>query len=179
MKKNNRSAVCFAALVLACVCLVGGFSAFATGGDAGDPLVTLSYLTKVFTPELMKKVDEKVAVNEQALIGKINQAIDDYSNEMKEALSSGGNESASYGVLAMTAGQNINIVAGSEVLLRSGKVNVTAGSDPALLNATDGSTLNLSGTLSMNHLYVAPLEGVVLTAAVDSVVLIRGQYILI
>ena len=92
--RTNRFAVGFGAIVLACVCVVGGLSAAATGGDQNDPLVTLSYLTQVVTPELMQKVDEQVAANEQALAGKLDEAINEYSEEMKQVLSQGGGESS-------------------------------------------------------------------------------------
>ncbi len=179
MKKTNRSAVAFGALVLACVCLVGGYTALATGGDQSDPLVTLSYLTKVVTPQLTEKVNQQVAANEQALTQKLDQAITNYSNEMKQILSQGTGESASFSVVAVNNGQNINILPGSEVLLRTGKVKIAAGASPALLNATDGKTLEQGKNITANNLYVVPLEGVVLTAIADSVLMIRGQFVVV
>ena len=85
MKRPNRIAAAFGAIILASVTLVGAFSAAATGGDQTDPLITLSYLTQVVKPELMSKVDDQVAANEQELLNKVNSAIDGYTKEMESA----------------------------------------------------------------------------------------------
>lgn len=176
MRKTNRFAVGFGSLVLVCVCLVGGISAAATGGDQEDPLVTLSYLTKVVTPELMQKVDEQVAANEKALTEKLDKAIDEYSEQMKQVLSQGSGESSAYAAVSLKAGQSIRIEAGGELLLSSGAVKVSSGTSPALLDATDGGSLSSGGSLKGNHLYVVSADGCVVAASSDSVLMVRGLY---
>ncbi len=174
--RTNRFAVGFGAIVLACVCVVGGLSAAATGGDQNDPLVTLSYLTQVVTPELMQKVDEQVAANEQALAGKLDAAINEYSEEMKQVLSQGGGESSSYVPVVLEAGQSMMVEAGSELLMRSGTVKIASGTFPVLVNATSGNSLDVGEGLNNNNLYVAPMEGVVVTAFETSVIMVHGMY---
>lgn len=176
MKKPDRITAVFGVIVLTAVVVVGAFSASAAGGDQDDPLVTLSYLTQVVTPELMEKVDEQVATNEQALTDKLNAAIDGYSEQMEQTLALGIGESASYIPVSLSAGQTLCPAAGSELLLRSGEVKVSAGTSPVLLDATGGSSLETGGTLNTNHLYAAPLEGVKLTASSAAVLLVRGAY---
>ena len=91
MQRKNRAAA-VAAVCLAAVCAGGAVSAAAASpGSQSDPLVTLSYLTETVTPSLLSKVDETVAANEQALVDKLNRAIDSYSKQMEELLSQGGN----------------------------------------------------------------------------------------
>ena len=176
MKKPDRITAAFGAIVLTAVVVVGAFSASAAGGDQSDPLVTLSYLTQVVTPELMEKVDEQVAANEQALTDKINTAIDEYSKQMEQALGQGTGGSAAYVSVTLSAGQALYPAAGSELLLRSGGAKVSAGTPPVLLDTTGGSSLDIGGALKANHLYVAPLDGVKLTASSATVFLVRGAY---
>lgn len=176
MKKPDRITAAFGAIVLACVLVVGAFSASASGGGQQDPLITLSYLTQVVTPELLKIVDEQVAANEQALTDRINTAIDTYSAEMEQALGQSGVQSSAFATVYLSAGQSLLPQAGSEVLLRSGSAVVFAGAAPILLDATAGTSLEIGGALSANHLYVVPLEASGIAAVSDSVLLVRGAY---
>lgn len=176
MKRQNRFAAAFGAIVLASVALVGAFSASATGGEQTDPLITLSYLTQVVKPELMNKVDEQVAVNEQALLDKVNSAIDGYTEEMEQALGGSVGGNASYAAVTLTKDALLCPEAGAEVLLRSGSSKVAAGSAPVMLDATSGATVSIGGVLQVNHLYVVPLDGAVISASTDCTLLVRGNY---
>ena len=175
-KRPDRIAAAFGAIVLASVTLVGAFSASATGGEQTDPLITLGYLTQVVTPELMAKVDEQVAANEQALLDKVDAAIEGYASEMEQALGGSVGGSAAYVAVTLTAENLFCPEAGSEVLLRSGTAKVAAGTAPVLLNATSGAAVSIGGALQANHLYVVPLEGAVISASTDCTLLVRGNY---
>lgn len=179
MKRPNRFAALFGAIVLVSVTLIGAFSASATGGDQSDPLITLSYLTKVLKPELLGKVDEKVTANEQALLGKVQAAIDGYTKEMEGALGGTGGSGAVYTVVTLQKNKLLCPSGGTEVLLRTGSANVAAGSAPVLLDATSGATVSIGGVLQANHLYVVPLEGAVIAATTDCTLLVRGSYVIV
>lgn len=176
MKRPDRITAAFGAIVLTAVVVVGAFSASAAGGDETDPLVTLSYLTQVVTPELLKKVDEQVAANEQALTDKLNAAIDEYSKKLEQTPSQETGAGAVYAAVTLSAGQTLYPAAGSELLLRSGEAKVSAGADPILLDATAGSSLSVGGSLTANHLYVAPLDGAGIAASSACVFLVCGAY---
>lgn len=179
MKRPERITAVFGAIVLASVALVGAFSASAVGGDQTDPLITLSYLTQVVTPELLNKVDEQVAANEQALIGKVDAAIADYTAKMEQTLGGTGGGNASYTLVTVASGEVLCPGAGSEVLLRTGTAKAVSGTAPLLLDSTSGSTLGIGGTVQANHLYVVPLEGTVVSAATDCTFLVRGSYVVV
>lgn len=176
MRKPDRITAAFGAIVLTAVVAVGAFSASAAGGDQTDPLVTLSYLTQVVTPELLGKVDEQVAANEKALTDKLNAAIDEYSKQMEQVLGQGGSGSAAYVSVSLPAGKTLCPDAGSELLLCSGSGKVAAGSTPVLLDATSGASLTVGGSLTASHLYVVSSEGAGVTAVSASVLLVRGAY---
>lgn len=179
MKRPDRIAAFFGAAVLASVVIVSAFSVSAEGGDKKDPLITLSYLTQVVTPQLEEMVDKQVEANEEALNEKLNDAIDDYVEQMEDVLAESAGESSSYTFVTLAAGETMVPEAGSELLLRSGSVSVSSGSSPALIDATAGSNLEVGGGMKSNHLYVAPLEGATVTASVESVVMVRGAYTIV
>lgn len=176
MKKTNRITIGFGALVLVCVVTVAGFSAAATGGDQTDPLVTLSYLTQAFKPEVMAQVDTQVAANEAALRAQLDAAIEEYSKRMEQALNQGGGSSSSYIAVSLSAGQVLIPQAGSELLLCSGTAKLAADSAAALFDTTAGSSLNPGGALKANHLYVTAQSGTGVIASANSVLLVRGEY---
>lgn len=178
MKQMNRATVAFGAVVLAAVCVVGGISAAATGGDQEDPLVTLSYLTQVFTSEIMDEVDKQVAASEKDLTDRLDQAIEEYSAQMEQALGESGGESASFAVVTVPAGRAVTPAAGGEVLLRSGSASAVSGTDPILIDSTAGSIVSVNGALAANHLYVCPLEGAWIYCTSECTFLIRGSYTL-
>ncbi len=117
-----------------------------------------------------------MTANEQELTDKLDADIDDYVKQMEQALEQGTGTSASYVPVSLAAGQTLQLAAGSEVLLRSGEVKVASGTSPVLLDATTGSSLEVGGSPTVNHLYVAPLDGVQLSAASAAVLLVRGTY---
>ena len=179
MKRSNRITAVIGAIILVSVTLIGAFSVSATGGDQTDPLITLSYLTQVVKPELMTKVDEKVAANEQALLGKVDAAIGDYSKKMEEALGGTGGDGAAYTVVSLSKDELLCPNAGVEILLRTGTAVISAGSVPVMLDATSGVTVGIGGALQANHLYVVPLEGAVISATEDCTLLVRGEYVVV
>ena len=45
-----------------------------------------------------------------------------------------------------------------------------------MLDATSGATVSIGGVLQVNHLYVVPLDGAVISASTDCTLLVRGNY---
>lgn len=179
MKRPNRIAAAFGAIILASVTLVGAFSASATGGDQSDPLITLSYLTQVIKPELLNKVDKQVAANEKALMDKVNSAIDGYSKEMEDALGGTSGDGAVYTAVKLSKDELLCPGAGVEIMLRTGTATAVSGLVPIVLDATSGATVGIGGALVPNHLYVVPLEGSVIAAKTDCTLLVRGSYVIV
>ena len=64
MKKKHK--ILLAAVGLTAV--VTAAAAAGTAGSSGDPLVTLSYLTGVFQPQVMEEVDQAVAGIERVVL---------------------------------------------------------------------------------------------------------------
>lgn len=175
---NKKRLRVLAAVLAAALCLAG--VAAASGGTAQDPLITLSYLQQTFLPDVLKQVDQKAADKADELEAALNEAIDGYSDEMEQALASGGGTgtaNANYTVVTLSEEQVLDLEIGAEVMLRVGSASCGASSSPGLIDCTDGTTLNDGGALKTNHLYMATIEDRWVTAESGTVkVLARGGY---
>lgn len=155
MKKNKtvRTALCviLAAAVLTAFAAMAGSGA----GSQTDPLVSLSYLTDTFTPQIMEKVD--------SLLEERNAALNE---ELRQPAAGDG----AYAVVTLSAGQALRGEAGCEVLLRSGDARCAG----ELADATSGGVL-AGGGLTANHLYLMP-DSRSITTADGATLLARGSY---
>ena len=61
----KKRVILITACLLASVLMVTALAA----GDAGDPLISLSYLTEVFTKQVDQKVEEKLDVSDTTILG--------------------------------------------------------------------------------------------------------------
>lgn len=171
MKKHDHKWIIrIASFALAGTCLCG--AAMAAGGKS-DPLITLSYLTKTATPEILEQVEEQSKERQTKLLEKFSAAIDEYKGELNQ--SSG--TSAAYTVVTLGNGQKLKLGVGGEVMLRVGSASVAADSSPALIDVTTGGSLSSGGKLEANHLYMATIADRTVTATAETVkVLVRGAY---
>lgn len=143
----KRPILTAAAVIAALALTVGAVTVLATQGDKDDPLVTLSYLQKVVTPELEKKVDEAVKANSEELAKQLDIAITSYETRVDEKLAQAG---AVFQSKELATGGSYTTDAGRELLLVSG--NATAVGD--LVDTTAGGTVSDGGKLTVGHLYV-------------------------
>ena len=166
MKKKGTWKIRLAAFCLAGTCLAAGAVALAAG-DQSDPLVTLSYLTEKFLPDLEKSTQEKADAKSAELTKQFEQL----------AGQSGTGGSASYQVVTLSAGQRMNLGLGAEVMLRVGSATAGAAVNPALVDTTTGGNLNSGGALVQNHLYMATMTDHYITAGSGTVkVMVRGSF---
>lgn len=151
----------------------------AAAGTQTDPVVTLSYLTDVNTPAVLKQVDTKLDEREQALVDKLNDTVNQFEKDMQEQSGSENNTSvpsAVFSVITVKSGQKLLGGEGCEFLLRGGSATCVSASAPGLIDSTDGSTLPGGAAVQLNHLYMATAEGRGFLAASDLTVLVRGSY---
>lgn len=156
------------ALAGLCTCALVTVAYAATAGTASDPLITLSYLTDKFTPQVQTMVDEAVAANQSELEAALDAIVDSYT---------GSGESDSFQVVTLSKGQTLTGDVGCELLLRVGTATCVADSTPGLIDTTTGGTLSNGGSLVTNHLYMVTISTRSITATSATVkVLVRGPY---
>ena len=156
--------------ILVLLVLAGVLSMTATlaaePGSSKDPLVTLSYLNETFMDSILKKVDQKITERNS----QIAQQLGGQAGAASDA-------AASFTVVTMSKGQTLTGDIGCEVMLRVGTAVCVSPSSPGLIDETSAGTLNNSGALVQNHLYMMTIEGrgVIATAATTKL-LVRGSY---
>jgi len=155
------------ALSLAAVAVMGAVSALASQGSSSDPLVTLSYLTDVVTPQLLSQVDTAVAENEQSLVSKINALVD--------SADAGGTQ-GTFSVVSLSSGQVLTPEIGCELLLRIGSAYCSTSASPGLIDTTAGGTLNNGDSLTANHLYLTTITGRSIHATSSVKIMVKGDY---
>ena len=150
-------------IVLAAVCavvvLTAAYAAAAAGSE-NDPLITLSYLRNIFTPEVQTMVDEAVDAGAAQNKADLDAAIQDWDAEVDQAVQDALNsqqkeEPASFEPVSMADGKTISVKAGCEIILRSGKPVCSVD----LIDQTDGTVLKAGDTLKVNHLYLTTEAG--------------------
>ena len=171
---KNKIAVSL--VVIAAIILVSGASILATAapGTQNDPFITLSYLTNIFRPSVMTEV----RATEQEMINRFESRI----SELEAQVSSGAtgqtgiSNADRFHVVTLTRGQRLSASVGTEIMLRIGTATA-AGSAPALVNYTTGTTLASGNSLTANHMHLVTIEGNGITATADTVrILVRGVY---
>lgn len=123
----------------------------ATAGSQNDPLITLSYLTERFQPQIEDAVSNAVAAREDALRQELTQAMQDWEQRLD-----GGQVSVSgtaFQTITLRPGQALVGQAGCEVVVREGQAQWTSASS-ALVDATTGAILEEGQALLANHLYL-------------------------
>ncbi|MEA5038795.1 MAG: hypothetical protein VB086_03040 [Clostridiaceae bacterium] len=95
--KSRKWNVWLAAVVLVTLAITGYFAIAAEYGSKDDPLVTLSYITEVLSPETMEKIDAALAEKQAAFdqqvndkVAAVNKALDEKLATYQAALNQGG-----------------------------------------------------------------------------------------
>ena len=183
MKKNHWVIRLAGLLLVSYTLLVVSVMAAGTAGSETDPLVTLSYLNDTFMTQMLGKVDEKLTARDKELLDKLNTQVQQDSRELAAqyggSVSTGGGSGTAdtFNVVTLSDGQTLYGDVGCEVMLRVGTAVCVAPSSPGFIDETTAGTLNNSGKLVQNHLYMMTIDerGVKATAATVKL-LVRGGY---
>jgi hypothetical protein len=168
--------------VVVAVAVISGVSILAATnlGTSSDPLVTLSYLTNKLKPQLMTEVQSAITAAETSLKAALDAKIDSFEADIEGKLSGSGSGSGgdvdTFTVVTLSKNQVVTCGIGAEIMLRVGTATA-AGSNPALVDSTAGSTVSAGGALTTNHMYLVTIQGNGLKATAATVkILIRGDY---
>lgn len=161
---------------------VSGAESGAAAGSADDPLVTLSYINKVFKPQLedsvLKAVDEKLKSFTPS-VSSSPPAASAPPVQNTYIMSEGA--SSSYVVLELTKGQRLRVREGClEFILRpgSGAVVISSFRTQGVADLTAGEELLNGENLPINHSLLIPRNdgrGISVTSVV-AYVMVRGDY---
>ena len=160
----------------------------AAAGSADDPLVTLSYINKVFKPQIDQSTekiitdklkDYKPAATTPAPTPTPTPTEPPVYNNNTYILSEGA--SVSYLVLELTKGQKLRVKSGSlELILRPGGVAsvISEYQTQGIADLTTGSELLNGKSVPVNHSLLIPRaddRGILITSVI-AYVMVRGDY---
>ena len=138
----------FAALLIAA--LFVGFAA-AAGGDAGDPLISLDYLTNTFAPAAEHAAQERL----DSAGASVYQAAETQWRAGVAAIeaAAGAERVRDWTEARLKQGDILSTLTGSQVLLLDGGASVRYDAG-AVVDATDGTVLASGGALVPRHRYL-------------------------
>ena len=180
-------------LLVAAAAIGLAYSTIAASGTEDDPLISLSYLNKVFLPQISSMIDQKLeggsssgspgqTVDEaqlQALVKEeVAKAVDNLDlPSAPSAASSGGD--VSYKAIQLFEGQTlVGADGGVEVLLRRGTFRCVDPVGDKITNVTKGSEAGDGNELTLQNLYLIPRSdgrGIVCVSS-EGWVMVRGGY---
>ena len=160
--KKNRWLLRAVVLVLLSGILTTSVSLAAEAGSSEAPLVTLSYLNGPRLDSLLARGAGTIAQRNSQLSGQTGV---------------GGTAADTFTVVTLSNGQTLTGGIGCEVMLRVGTAVCVSPSSPGLIDESSAATLNNSGALVTNHLYMMTIEGRGVKATAATVkLLVRGSY---
>lgn len=168
------------AAAAACVVFLVTVAYAATAGGQNDPLVTLGYLNNIFSAQVDSQVEQAVSGREDQLRQDLDQAIEDWDEQVRDAIGEGDSGETSnsvFQVVTLTRGQTLVGDVGCEVMLRIGSAVCVSSGSPGLIDVSAGSTLADGQALETNHLYMVTISTRSVQATSNTVrVLVRGPY---
>ncbi|MDO4563595.1 MAG: hypothetical protein Q4C12_07145 [Clostridia bacterium] len=94
-----------------------------------------------------------------------------------EGLISSSQESLTFTVVSLSAGQTVTCAQGCEIILRMGSANVFSTEKGGIADVTIGGDWPNGSAVPANHHLIVPLaDGRGITAATDCIVMIKGKY---
>ena len=174
MKKILR----FTMIAAAAVILLFAAAALAAGddpapGEQGDPLVTLSYLEKVYTDYISDLLRQDMEAQAQAIEEDLELRIAALEEASREARAV---SASTYQLVSLEAGQILSGDRGIELILRIGEASVTAQNSPGLVDTTASGSLEDGQRLEKNHLYMITIPGNGIRAEDHVLLIVRGAY---
>ena len=145
MKKRT----CFLLLIFAGILFLGAVSA--AGGDAGDPLISLSFLKNTFSSGIDRSVDGALEQSDQTLL---NDANTQWNKILAVAEANAGSEhTAVFQENRLKQNDILSGPTGLQVIVLAGSVK-TEFSSGSVVDVTAGAEISSGSTLSLNHRYL-------------------------
>ncbi len=173
MKKRKNISIIFFSMVLLTSFISVSQAEAPAPGSSTDPVITKSYFDQNTLSEA--KVKELVA-----------SAIAANTGGSQPSGSNGGTGTstpATMKVVQLQNGQTLHAGAGTEFIVRTGKVLAVSNDDNGIPDVTGGKDLPAGTEVAQNHLLIFPAEGRGIKPSpkntADIFVMVRGSYLLL
>lgn len=165
-----------AAIATAVVAAIG-VTVAATYDSSEDPLITLSYLTKIFKTELLEELNN--SIEDEIARRMDNLDISDYTSSGSSSVTTA---SSSYEVVELGYGDALYAASACDIMLRSGSAYCLApDASQGISDYTAGVEIYNYQYLTKNHMCLIPRgDGRGIFADSESVfVMVRGEYTIV
>lgn len=144
-----------------------------------DPIISLSYLTDVFRPNLVKEYESKIAELE-AKVDALSGGT--YTPTTEPATDTTTTVSATYEVIEMKYGDCLFAEGPIDILLRSGAaICIAPNASQGISDYTEGAEIYNGESLTINHMCLIPRgDGRGIMATAQTVyIMVKGEYNLV
>ncbi len=158
-----------------CVALLGAVAAYALGGSAADPLISLDYLEGTYTDTVLGKAEELLDTSDEAVL---DAALAQLEARLAAIGASAGAEKAlSFEDRRFKEDDLLIAGSGTSVILLAGSAEAQF-EDGALVDVTTGKTVADGTALTAQHRYMVAEDTVVnfCTTTKTSVMQVMGYY---
>jgi len=139
------------ALALALFLLAG--AGLAAGGTAGDPLVSLSYLTGTFLPALLGRADQQIQSGSAGTFAQAQADLGAAAAQLQTQLPSAGSYHEQLTEQRVKAGDVVACPTGSTFVLLAGSVTLSQG---LAVDSSNGYDVYVTTSLYPDHRYITP-----------------------
>ncbi|WP_426450492.1 hypothetical protein ACP26L_00435 [Paenibacillus sp. S-38] len=152
-------------------------------GSVDDPVITKSYfdqnIANKVTDELSKQSITEAKVKE-LITAALARGGSTANPETPSAPGSVSSESSALKVVQLQPGQTLLGSAGTEIIVRSGKVLAVSDTEDGMPDVTIGKDVTAGAPVELNHLLIVPREGRGIKpdpkSKADIYVMVRGGY---
>ncbi|MFH5187582.1 hypothetical protein ACHHV8_36175 [Paenibacillus sp. TAB 01] len=153
-------------------------------GSVDDPVITKSYfeqnISKYIADELSKQQGGKGSSGSGS--GTTTPTTNSPEPSIPSVQAPAAEGSASLDVIKLEPGQSLYGGAGSEIIVRTGKVTVFSSDDSGLADVTIGKDITAGAPVELNHLLIVPREGRGIKpdpkSKIEIYVMVRGSYMI-
>ena len=122
-------------------CMLLAVMAFAAGGGASDPLVSLSYLLETFTEEVEEKVEDRLDESDKSIL------------EQAESGKVPAETVSTWTETRLKKGDSLQGVTGTNVLLLAGSMQILC-QEGTVIDVTTGEVIPNGSNMVVNHRYM-------------------------
>lgn len=147
------------------VCMLLAVMAFAVGGGASDPLVSLSYLLETFTEEVEEKVEDRLDDSDEVIL------------EQAEGGTVLSSTASIWTETRLKKGDALQGITGTNVLLLAGNMQIICPAG-TVIDVTTGEVVSNESNMLANHRYMVAEDttAMFMTTSKTAVVDYQGSY---
>ncbi|PZE19372.1 hypothetical protein [Paenibacillus xerothermodurans] len=164
------------------IAVADGVNSDSQAGSIEDPVITKSYFEQNIQSRIAEELHKQSVTEDKVKQMITKQLAGSGAQTSTDSASTSwpSTEGSNLTVVTLEPGQVLMGAAGSEIIVRTGKVTVTSSDDNGIPDITSGKDISAGAPVELNHLLVVPRDGRGVKADARSkqeiFVMVRGAY---